>query len=147
MMVSARLFFLAAVALRPALSSPLQALRYRAASDIFVDTASSSRPTTGDGDDGDDDDDDANDREQQDPSSSSQRMTFHGIGAISGGGATSRLLVDYPEPQRSEILDALFKPNFAASLHILKVSAVLYSLTSNVCVCVCVRFYRPWMFC
>ncbi|XP_058148705.1 galactocerebrosidase isoform X2 [Dasypus novemcinctus] len=46
---------------------------------------------------------------------------FDGIGALSGGGATSRLLVNYPEPYRSEILDYLFKPNFGASLHILKV--------------------------
>ena len=35
---------------------------------------------------------------------------FGGIGAISGGGATSRLLVDYPEPQRSDILDTMFSP-------------------------------------
>ncbi|KAK6179704.1 hypothetical protein SNE40_012007 [Patella caerulea] len=47
--------------------------------------------------------------------------TFNGIGAISGGGATSKLLVNYPEQQRSEILDYLFKPNFGASLHIFKV--------------------------
>nr|DBA14641.1 TPA: hypothetical protein GDO54_005576 [Pyxicephalus adspersus] len=46
---------------------------------------------------------------------------FDGIGAVSGGGATSRLLVNYPEPQRSRILDYLFKPNFGASLQILKV--------------------------
>uniref|UniRef100_F6ZPN8 Galactocerebrosidase n=1 Tax=Monodelphis domestica TaxID=13616 RepID=F6ZPN8_MONDO len=46
---------------------------------------------------------------------------FDGIGGVSGGGATSRLLVNYPEPYRSEILDYLFKPNFGASLHILKV--------------------------
>ncbi|XP_060551799.1 galactocerebrosidase-like isoform X2 [Ruditapes philippinarum] len=46
---------------------------------------------------------------------------FDGIGGISGGGATSKLLINYPEPQRSEILDYLFKPNFGASLHILKV--------------------------
>ncbi|XP_028011640.2 galactocerebrosidase isoform X1 [Eptesicus fuscus] len=46
---------------------------------------------------------------------------FDGIGAISGGGATSRLLINYPEPYRSQILDYLFKPNFGASLHILKV--------------------------
>uniref|UniRef100_A0A8C8T4I7 Galactocerebrosidase n=1 Tax=Peromyscus maniculatus bairdii TaxID=230844 RepID=A0A8C8T4I7_PERMB len=46
---------------------------------------------------------------------------FDGIGAVSGGGATSRLLVNYPEPFRSEILDYLFKPNFGASLHSLKV--------------------------
>jgi galactosylceramidase len=47
--------------------------------------------------------------------------TFHGIGGLSGGGATSVLLRDYPEPQRSQILDYLFKPNFGASLHTLKV--------------------------
>ncbi|XP_056666561.1 galactocerebrosidase isoform X2 [Monodelphis domestica] len=46
---------------------------------------------------------------------------FDGIGAISSGGATSRLLLNYREPYRSEILDYLFKPNFGASLHILKV--------------------------
>ncbi|XP_078418308.1 galactocerebrosidase-like isoform X2 [Cetorhinus maximus] len=46
---------------------------------------------------------------------------FDGIGGLSGGGATSRLLVNYPEPFRSQILDYLFKPNFGASLHILKV--------------------------
>ena len=41
---------------------------------------------------------------------------FDGIGAVSGGGATSVLLKDYPEPQRSQVLDLLFKPKFAASL-------------------------------
>ncbi|XP_069494036.1 galactocerebrosidase isoform X1 [Ambystoma mexicanum] len=46
---------------------------------------------------------------------------FDGIGAVSGGGATSRLLINYPEPYRTQILDYLFKPNFGASLHILKV--------------------------
>ncbi len=34
---------------------------------------------------------------------------------------TRSLLVDYVEPQRSEVLDYLFKPNFGASLQILKV--------------------------
>ncbi|CAB1335486.1 unnamed protein product [Coregonus sp. 'balchen'] len=46
---------------------------------------------------------------------------FDGIGGLSGGGATSRLLVNYAEPYRSQIMDYLFKPNFGASLHILKV--------------------------
>ncbi|XP_013401026.1 galactocerebrosidase-like [Lingula anatina] len=46
---------------------------------------------------------------------------FDGIGAISGGGATSKLLVNYPEAQRNQVLDFLFKPNFGASLQILKV--------------------------
>ncbi len=47
--------------------------------------------------------------------------TFDGVGAISGGGGNSRLLIDYPEPQRSAILDYLFKPGYGASLQILKV--------------------------
>jgi hypothetical protein len=46
---------------------------------------------------------------------------FDGVGAISGGGGNSRLLVDYPEPYRGQILDYLFKPNYGASLQILKV--------------------------
>ncbi|XP_057673108.1 galactocerebrosidase [Corythoichthys intestinalis] len=46
---------------------------------------------------------------------------FDGIGGLSGGGATTRLLVNYAEPYRSQVLDYLFKPNFGASLHILKV--------------------------
>ncbi len=46
---------------------------------------------------------------------------FDGIGAISGGGGNSRLLIDYPEPYRSQILDYLFKPGYGANLHILKV--------------------------
>lgn len=44
-----------------------------------------------------------------------------GIGGLSGGGATSVFLPSYPEPARSQILDYLFKPNFGASLHVLKV--------------------------
>src|SRR5256886_8384990 len=47
--------------------------------------------------------------------------TFDGIGAISGGGGNSRLLIDYPEPQRSQILDYLYRPNFGAAMQILKV--------------------------
>jgi galactosylceramidase len=41
---------------------------------------------------------------------------FDGIGVIDGGGATSVLLKDYPEPQRSQILDLVFKPKFGASV-------------------------------
>jgi hypothetical protein len=44
---------------------------------------------------------------------------FEGVGALSAGGS-SRLLYDYPEPQRSDILDLLFKPSTGASLQILK---------------------------
>jgi hypothetical protein len=46
--------------------------------------------------------------------------TFDGLGAVSAG-ASSRLLIDYPEPYRSQILDYLFKPNYGASLQHLKV--------------------------
>ncbi|CAH1784597.1 unnamed protein product, partial [Owenia fusiformis] len=46
---------------------------------------------------------------------------YDGIGGLSGGGATSKLLMNYPDKQRNEILDYLFKPNFGASLQILKV--------------------------
>lgn len=45
---------------------------------------------------------------------------FLGIGAVSAG-ASSRLLIDYPEPQRSEVLDFLFKPKFGAGFQHLKV--------------------------
>jgi galactosylceramidase len=46
---------------------------------------------------------------------------FDGIGAVSGGGGTSVLLKDYPEPQRSQVLDMLFKPKFGASMSALLV--------------------------
>ncbi len=45
--------------------------------------------------------------------------TFEGIGAVSAG-ASSRLLIDYPEPQRGQILDFLFKPRFGAGFQHLK---------------------------
>lgn len=45
---------------------------------------------------------------------------FDGLGALSAG-ASSRLLIDYPEPERSQILDYLFKPDYGASLQHLKV--------------------------
>ncbi|WP_225851292.1 ricin-type beta-trefoil lectin domain protein [Streptomyces sp. HPF1205] len=51
---------------------------------------------------------------------SSSGRTFDGVGAISGGGGNSRLLIDYPEPERGQILDYLFKPDYGASLQILK---------------------------
>jgi galactosylceramidase len=46
---------------------------------------------------------------------------FEGIGVVNGGGATSVLLKDYPEPQRSQILDLVFKPKFGASVSALLV--------------------------
>ena len=47
--------------------------------------------------------------------------TFDGIGAISGGGGNSRLLIDYPGRPAQQILDYLFKPGYGADLQILKV--------------------------
>lgn len=47
--------------------------------------------------------------------------TFDGIGGLSGGGATSKLLPAYDPAIQSDILDYLFKPNFGAALQILKV--------------------------
>ena len=45
-----------------------------------------------------------------------QGKRFDGIGAVNGGGATSVLLKDYPESQRSQIMDLVFKPMFGASV-------------------------------
>lgn len=50
----------------------------------------------------------------------SEGKTFEGIDALSAG-ASSRLLMDYPEAQRDEILDFLFKPGFGAAFQHLKV--------------------------
>jgi hypothetical protein len=45
---------------------------------------------------------------------------FEGLGALSVGAAT-RLLIDYAEPTRSQILDLLFKPNYGVALDHLNV--------------------------
>ena len=45
---------------------------------------------------------------------------FEGVGAVSAG-ASSRALIDYPEPQRSDLLDFLFAPYFGAGFQHLKV--------------------------
>ncbi len=50
----------------------------------------------------------------------SQGRIYDGLGAASAG-ASSRLLIDYPEPERSDILDYLFKPGYGAALQHLKV--------------------------
>ncbi len=47
-------------------------------------------------------------------------QVFEGIGAVSAG-ASSRLLIEYPERQRREVLDYLFKPHFGAGFQHLKV--------------------------
>ncbi|GMI51912.1 hypothetical protein ScalyP_jg5977 [Parmales sp. scaly parma] len=49
-----------------------------------------------------------------------QKLIYDGHGALSAG-ASSRLLFDYEEPYRSQILDYLFLPKFGASLHMIKV--------------------------
>jgi len=46
---------------------------------------------------------------------------FDGVGVASGGGCVARLLINYPVPQRAEILDLLFKPRYGASVQALKV--------------------------
>jgi len=46
---------------------------------------------------------------------------YDGIGALSGGGGVTRLLVDYPENIQGDILDILFKPYAGASLQLIKV--------------------------
>ena len=46
---------------------------------------------------------------------------FDGIGAISGGGCSTRLLADYNATWYDQIMDYLFLPGFGASLQILKV--------------------------
>ena len=45
---------------------------------------------------------------------------YDGHGGLSAG-ASSRLLWDYPSVQRDQILDYLFKPQFGASMGMLKV--------------------------
>ena len=49
-----------------------------------------------------------------------QGRVFEGIGALSAG-ASSKLLMDYPEEIRSQVFDYLFKPKFGASLQQIKV--------------------------
>ena len=49
-------------------------------------------------------------------------IRFDGVGGLSGGGATSTFLFAYEPSVRAEILDWMFKPDFAGSLDILKVN-------------------------
>lgn len=53
--------------------------------------------------------------------SDSEGKIFDGIGIVNGGGATSVLLKDYPEKQRAEIMDMVYKPKFGASVSTLLV--------------------------
>ena len=54
-------------------------------------------------------------------SETSRARVFAGVGGISGGGATSRALFDYPAPARSALLDLLFTPQHGAALQHAKV--------------------------
>ncbi len=45
---------------------------------------------------------------------------YQGVGAVLGGGGNARYLMDYPEPERGQILDYLFKPGYGAALQLLK---------------------------
>lgn len=45
---------------------------------------------------------------------------YEGLGTLSAG-ASSALLIDYPEPYRSDILDLLFSPDYGASFQHLKI--------------------------
>jgi hypothetical protein len=45
---------------------------------------------------------------------------YDGVGAVLGGGGNARYLMDYPERQRDQILDYLFKPGYGAALQVLK---------------------------
>ena len=47
-------------------------------------------------------------------------LRLDGVGGITSNGEC-RLLYDYPEPQRSHILDYLFLPSFGMSAQLLKV--------------------------
>jgi hypothetical protein len=70
---------------------------------------------------------------------------YSGHGALSAG-ASSRLLWDYEDPYRSDILDFLFKPGFGANLHLLKVRAAAKCVLGNVingrCFCATAVFSR-----
>jgi galactosylceramidase len=56
---------------------------------------------------------------------------FEGIGIVDGGGSTSVLIKDYPEPQRSQILDLVFKPKFGASINALTPSSATINGTTT----------------
>ncbi|GAA3596004.1 galactosylceramidase [Agrococcus terreus] len=62
---------------------------------------------------------------------STDGRAYDGVGAVSGGGATSRLLLDYPAAERDEILDYLFRPGYGASLEMLKVEIAGDSNTTD----------------
>ena len=58
-------------------------------------------------------------------------LRFDGHGGVSGGGGSSRLLIDYPEPQRSQILDLMFLPKLGAAMTQLKLEIGADSQTTQ----------------
>jgi len=54
-------------------------------------------------------------------------VPYEGIGSLSGGGGDTRLLIDYPEATKQDILDILFKPNVSETR-----SARLYGLALQI---------------
>ena len=62
----------------------------------------------------------------------SKHLVYDGHGGLADAGS-SRLLMDYKEPQRGEILDYLFLPSFGASLQLLKVEVGGYSRRGRHC--------------
>ena len=52
---------------------------------------------------------------------SARGAPYTGIGALSGGGGVTRLLIDYPPAIQEDIYDILFKPKSGAALQIIKV--------------------------
>ncbi|MGA2617440.1 MAG: hypothetical protein ABSF26_07510 [Thermoguttaceae bacterium] len=81
--------------------------------------------------------------------------TFEGVGAVSAG-ASTRLLYDYEEACRSDVLDFLFKPNFGAGFQHLKVeigggesstcgSEPSHAVTRKELACPKARGYEFWL--
>ena len=70
---------------------------------------------------------------QLDFTANSTGRPFDGVGGLSGGGATSTFLQAYKQPQRTQILDWMFKPGFGASLNILKVEVGSDDQTTDGC--------------
>ena len=67
---------------------------------------------------------------------------YRGHGMLSAG-ASSRLLMDYVEPQRSTILDILFKPGYGASLDMLKIEIGVRHLSCFLrCLCLSLHGLR-----
>jgi Glycosyl hydrolase family 59 len=62
---------------------------------------------------------------------SSLGFPYEGIGALSGGGGVTRLLVEYPTEIQSDIYDLLFLPKKGASLQLIKVELAGDSISTE----------------